>query len=221
EDFAPSRTFSTQGQLPPDYPNASIKDWDGSNIDYEVDIDPTNEYHDSGIDNAASATESIPRDIPIDPNLEYAAPDTKIKMEQIMMKDLLPPPGSFLHTKLQLHTEIAWLHGCLASSITQGDKAEAYAGLMAKQNSDLQKKINSKKRTGSKKKLTTNSRLIMSNEYITEKAEQKRDEELKRDQERVEKAHTLIWSVGWRNKRKEDLKDLCYALGLSMEGTQD
>ncbi|KAJ1299342.1 hypothetical protein OPQ81_005002 [Rhizoctonia solani] len=56
---------------------------------------------------------------------------------------------------------------------------------------------------------------------LAEKAEQKRDEELKRDRERVEKAYTLIWSVGWRNKRKEDLKDLCYALGLSREGTRE
>ncbi|KDN37956.1 hypothetical protein RSAG8_09807, partial [Rhizoctonia solani AG-8 WAC10335] len=109
---------------------------------------------------------------------------------------------------------------------------------MAKQNSDLQKKINSKKRTGSKKKLTTDSRLIMSDEYISvrrkeqeekdqetkqlaEKAEQKQGKELKHDQEQVEKAHTMIWSTGWHNKRKDDLKDLCYALGLLTEGTRD
>jgi hypothetical protein len=119
----------------------------------------------------------------------------------------------------------------------QSEINAAHVRLMAKENEGLRKKINAKKRNG-KKKLITDTRLFTSNEYVTlrrkeaeEEAEQARKEAEKGEgrekdrmnweQGRVAHAHTLIWNVGWHNRKKEDLKDLCYALGLPMDGTRD
>lgn len=55
----------------------------------------------------------------------------------------------------------------------------------------------------------------------TEKAQLREMEQEQRRQDRIKTAHTVVWSTGWRNRKKEDLKDLYYALGLSTDGTRN
>lgn len=149
----------------------------------------------------------------------------------------MPPPGTHLHTKSQILAELARLRGLVVKSREQSEINAAHARLMAKENEELRKKINTKKRTG-KKKLITDARLVTSDEFVSlrrkeaeeeaeqarkasEKGEQREKDRVRREEDRVAHAHALIWNVGWRNRKKEDLKGLCYALGLPMDGTRD
>lgn len=148
-------------------------------------------------------------------------------------------PGTLLHIYAQLNAEIARLRECLTEPVAQAEAAAAHARMMAKQNQDLQKSLNSKsKKQDGKKKLTTDACLLTSDEYVTMRRKEMEDEEQetrratekahldemdqeKRQQNRVETAHTVVWNVGWCNRKKEDLKDLCYALGVSTDGTRN
>ncbi|KAG9097766.1 hypothetical protein FS749_005545 [Ceratobasidium sp. UAMH 11750] len=162
----------------------------------------------------------------------------KVEKQLITLQDVMPSPGTLLHTKAQLTAEIARLRGRLAESITQTESATAHAQLMARQNQELQKTMNAKsKKQNGRKKHTTDARLVTSDEYvmlrrkemeeeeaeakrIAEKAHQREFELESRQRGRIETAHAVVWNAGWRNRKKEDLKDLCYALGLSTDGTR-
>ncbi|EUC61658.1 hypothetical protein RSOL_404490, partial [Rhizoctonia solani AG-3 Rhs1AP] len=237
EDFAPSRAFSIQGQLPAGYPVTYSDE-----AEYDSDTENENELAFIESTELAQSPTVTPAGAFSRGQMSTPAPQISIhsevkQEEDITLKNILPSPGTALNTKSQLTAEVIRLCGDLESCIAQRESACAHASLMAKQNAELQKKINTKKRNR-RKKLTTDSRLVTSDEYVNirrmeredeerkakileEKAQQRRSEEARRERERAEGAHSLTWSSGWRNKRKEDLKDLCYALELSMEGTRD
>lgn len=54
-----------------------------------------------------------------------------------------------------------------------------------------------------------------------ERAEQHEKDQVQCEHNCITTAHAVVWSPGWCNRKKDDLKDLCYMLRLSMEGTHD
>ncbi|KAF8608167.1 hypothetical protein BDV93DRAFT_541526 [Ceratobasidium sp. AG-I] len=231
EDFAPSHTYSIKGHLPAGYPSVQLTDSD--TYDSEEEPEETDQI---ALEESQPTIESVHEQQPV--NLPSDHEHIKTEQHLITLQDVLPPPGTRLDTKAQMTNEIARLRDRLAKSVSQGEAAAAHAQLMAQQNQDLQKTMNAKprKRNG-KKKLTTDARLVTSEEFVmlrrkemeeeeneakrvAEKTQVREMEQEQRRQDRIKMAHTVAWSVGWRNRKKEDLKDLCYALGVSTDGTR-
>ncbi|KAH7337371.1 hypothetical protein B0J17DRAFT_706801 [Rhizoctonia solani] len=225
EDFAPSQAFSIQGQLPVGYPITS-----GGNTEYESDTNDESKpvsTESSGPAQLATPVGASSQGPTLNPESHMSIYGKVKQEEDVTLNDLLPAPGTALNTKSQLTAEIIRLRSDLESCIAQRDSAQCRAT----------EKINTKKQNG-RKKLTTDARLVTSDKYISirrkkleeeereakkseERAEQRRNQEARREKQRTEGAQSLIWSVCWRNKRKEDLKDSRYALEISMEGTRE
>ncbi|KAF8601776.1 hypothetical protein BDV93DRAFT_509824 [Ceratobasidium sp. AG-I] len=106
---------------------------------------------------------------------------------------------------------------------------------MAHRNTEQQQRINGKKTTR-KKRLNTDARLITGDEEMAlreealaetsrqaeeavARARQLEEEEARRQTHREASAASVTWTAGWRRKKKAELQDLAFVLGVSMEGT--
>lgn len=108
---------------------------------------------------------------------------------------------------------------------------------MARENSDLRKQINAPKAARSRK-LNTEARFLTGKEGLriraedaakeakeaekaAEKAQRIHEAEESRQRQREGNASTIIWRGAWRNRSKADVRDLAFALELSMDGTKN